>query len=98
MELNKNKATSETIPTKILKTIAPDICVPLTGFINLAISNGAFPDELKLGDGISPYKKIDPEDKTNYEPISFLPSLSQVYEAILSKQLNSVFETKLFPY
>ena len=98
MELNKNKATSETIPTKILMTIAPDICVPLTGFINLAISNGAFPDELKLGDGISPYKKIDPEDKTNYEPISFLPSLSQVYEAILSKQLNSVFETKLFPY
>ena len=44
MELNKNKATSRNIPTKILKTIARDICVPLTDCINSVILNGVFPN------------------------------------------------------
>ena len=98
MELNKNKATSGNIPTKTLKTIARDICVPLTDCINSAILNGVFPDELKLADVTPLYKKSDPEDKTNYRPISVLPSLSKVYEKILYKQLNSFFETKLSPH
>ena len=55
MELNKNKATSGNIPTKTLKTIARDICVPLTDCINSAILNGVLPDELKLADGTPLY-------------------------------------------
>ena len=66
MELNKNKATSGNIPTKTLKTIARDICVPLTDCINSAILNGVFPGELKLADVTPLYKKSNPEDKTNY--------------------------------
>ena len=44
------------------------------------------------------YKKNDPEDKTNYRPISVLPTISKVYEKILYKQLNSFFKTKLCPH
>ena len=66
MEQSKNKAKTENIPTKTLKTIARDICVPLTHFINLAILNCIFPDELKLPDVTPLYKKSDSEDKTNY--------------------------------
>ena len=98
MELHKNKATSGNIPTKTLKPITRDICVPLTDCINSAILNGVFPDELKLADVTPLYKKSDPEDKTNYRPISVLPSLSNAYEKILCKQLNSFFETKLSPH
>ena len=43
------------------------------------------------------YKKTDPEDKTNYWPISVQPSLSKVYEKIY-KHLNLFFETKLSPH
>ena len=50
MELNKNKATSENIPTKALTTIARDICVPLSDCINSAVLHGIFPDKLKLED------------------------------------------------
>ena len=78
MELDKNKATSGNIPTKTLKTIARDICVPLTDCINSAILNGVFPDELKLADVTPLFKKSDPKDKTNYQSISVLPSLSKV--------------------
>ena len=49
-ELNKNKAINGNISTITRKTIARDECVPLTGFINSAILNGIFPDELKLAD------------------------------------------------
>ena len=65
MELNKNKATTGNIPTKVLKTIARDICVPLTDCINSAILTGVFPDELKLPDVTPLYKISDPEDKMN---------------------------------
>ena len=98
MELNKNKATSGNIPTKTLKAIVQDICVPLTDCINSAILNGVFSDEMKLADVTPLYKKSGPEDKTNYRPISVFPSLSKVYEKILYKELNSFFKTKVSPY
>ena len=66
MELNKNKGTSGNIPTKTLKTIARDICVPLTDFINSTILNGVIPDEITLADVTPLYKKNDPNGKTNY--------------------------------
>ena len=59
MELNKNKATSGNIPTKSLKKIARDTCVPLTDCMNSAILNGVFPDELKEGDVTHLYKNND---------------------------------------
>ena len=50
MELNKNKAASENIPTKALKTIARDIRVRLTDCMNSSVLHGIFPDKLKLVD------------------------------------------------
>ena len=97
MQLNKNKTTSGNFPTKALKTIARDISVPLTDFINSANLNGVFCYELKLADVTPLYRKSDPEDKTNYRPISIIPSLSKVYEKISRKQLNSLFKTKASP-
>ena len=47
MELNKNKETSRNISKETLKTIARDICVPLTECINSAILNDFYPNELK---------------------------------------------------
>ena len=46
------------------------ICVLLTDCINSAILNVVFPDELKLAYVTPLYKKSDPEDKKNYQPIS----------------------------
>ena len=38
-------------------------------YINSAILNGLFPDELKLVDVTPLYKKSDPEHKTKHQPI-----------------------------
>ena len=93
----KTKATSGNVHAKTPKMIARDIWVPLTDCINSTISNGVFPDELKLADVTPLYKKGEPDDKTNYQPISVCPSLFKVYEKVF-KQLHSSKQNSLLIY
>ena len=93
---SKTKQQLEIFLLKLLRL--SDIYVPLNDCINWAILNGFSPDELKLADVRPLYKKSDPDGKTNYRSVSVLPSLSNVYEKMLYKQLNLFFETKLCPY
>ena len=95
IKINQNKSTSGTIPAKVLRSVAKEICIPFTDCINSAILNGKFPSELKMADVIPIFKKDDPFEKANYRPISLLPSLSKVYEKFIYQQLNSFFENKL---
>ena len=97
LSVNQNKSTSGTIPTKVLRLLAKEICTPLTDCINSAILNGKFPSELKMADVIPIFKKGDLFEKANYRPISLLPSLSKVYEKLIYQQLNAFFENKLSP-
>ena len=39
LNVNQNKSTSGTIPTKVLRSLAKEICIPLTDCINSAILN-----------------------------------------------------------
>ena len=57
LSVNQNKSTSGTIPTKVLRSLAKEICIPVTDFINSAILNGKFPSELKMADVIPIFKK-----------------------------------------
>ena len=97
LSVNQNKSTSGTIPTKVLRSLAKEICIPLTDCINSAILNEKFPSELKMADVIPVFKKDDPFEKANYRPISLLPSLSKVYEKLIYQQLSTFFENKLSP-
>ena len=50
---------------------------------NFCIEKATFPKKLKLAD-ISPvHKKGDRSDKTNYRPVSILPTISKVFERLL---------------
>lgn len=50
-------------------------------FINSAILNRVFPDELELTNNTIPSKnKSDSNNKTNNQPISISPLLSNIYE------------------
>ena len=97
LSVNKKKSTSDTIPTKVLHSLAKEICIPSTDCINSAILNRKFPSELKMADVIPIFKKDDPFKKENYRPISLLPSLSKVYEKLIYQQLHAFFENKLSP-
>ena len=86
------------IPPKILKA-NEDICsIVLTADINRCIKNGTFPDILKKADITPTFKKDDRLIKSNYRPISILPTLSKLYEKVLYKQMYEYFNTIFSKY
>ena len=97
LSVNQNKSTCDTIPTKALRSLAKEICIPLTHFIKSALLNEKFPCELKMADTIPIVKKDNPSEKANYRHIKLLPSLSKVYEKLIYQQLITFFENKLSP-
>ena len=99
-ELNKLDHMKSTtgINVKLLKENA-DICAPiLTRIFNSCLTDGVFPDRLKLAD-ISPiFKSVDSMAKKNYRPVSILNSVSKLFEKLIQKQLNLFFDKKLSQY
>ena len=88
--LNPKKATThKNIPPKILKSNS-DVCVePLTKIFNDCIENSSFPDELKCADVTSLSKNGPTNSRTNFRPISVLPTVSKLFERLMDKQLVS---------
>ena len=63
--INPEKATTNTIPPKILKTSTKLSAIVLHELFNDSIERSDFPQNLKLVDITPVYKNNDPLDKTN---------------------------------
>ena len=70
-------------------------CCPLTRSFNLYADENKFPDGLKLADVSALFKKNDRRKKTNYRPISFLPTISKIFEQLIDRQLYDFTAQKL---
>jgi hypothetical protein len=83
------------IPTCLLKSCVEVLAAPITDLVNLALSEGTFPDIFKLAHLKPLLKKpgLSSEDMANYRPISNLSSISKFLERIiytrLSEHINS---------
>ena len=55
------------------------------------LSNGIFPDSLKVAKIIPLYNRGDKDLLDNYRPISILPSISKIFERITFNQINDHF-------
>ena len=77
----------------IIKHIQNILITPLAKLINLCIEKHYFPDALKIASVTPIYKKGDPDDPTNYRPISILPVISKILENVLKRQLADYFES-----
>ena len=66
--------------------------------INFCIINSKFDDGMKLADITPVHKKDDTTNKSNYRPISGLPSGSKIFERIIQRQIGHYMETFLSPY
>ena len=56
------------------------------------IHDNTWPKHWKMGEWIPVHKKDDPQDKTNYRPITILAAVDKVFEQLLCQQLNAKFE------
>ena len=69
------------------KSVISCIISPLTSIINVSITTGAVPDEMKIARVIPLYKSGAHNVFTNYRPVSILPVFSKILEKIMCKRL-----------
>lgn len=89
---DKNSMDIYGLSVSLLKNIIPQIKTPLTRIINDCFEQGLFPDKLKVATVKPIFKKGDPEKCDNYRPISILPAVSKIFEAILRNRLVDFLE------
>ena len=80
------------IPNNLLKNHKCIFANILVTLLNKSLSEGTFPELLKLANVIPIYKKKDKLLCSNYRPISLLSNLSKIYEKVFHKQLYEFLE------
>ena len=87
--INACKATGlDNIPAKFVTDASEIITSPLTHIINLSLSQGIMPDDLKNARVVPLHKKTSKTDVGNYRPVSVLNVISKVFERVVHDQLH----------
>lgn len=95
--LNSSAASGlDRISVKFIQKCRGYLIGKITELVNEAIHTCVFDDTLKIAKIIPVYKTGSKYDKTNYRPISVLPTLSKIVEKVLTQQLsNYIFQNNL---
>ena len=92
-DLNAKKGTGpNSIPSFILRIIAPIISVPISNLCNRSLETGVYPDLLKIARVIPIHKKDSKLDVSNYRPISLLSNINKIFEKIMCLRIRNHFE------
>lgn len=89
---NTNSVGYDDICTKVVKFIAEIICEHLAHILNMAISAGVYPENLKVTKVKPVYKKGDRKLMENYRPIALSPLFSKIFEKYIYYSLLSFLE------
>lgn len=89
---NTNSVGYDGFSTKIIKAVNEDICHHLSHIINLSITNGIFPQDLKISVIKPLFKKDSKQLMMNYRPIALLSVFSKIFEKYIYGELNSYLE------
>ena len=86
---NKSSYGYDNISNKLIKLAKGVLTQPLTLISNqiLRTRTGIFPKELKISRVKPLFKSGDPLQFNNYRPVSFLPSLSKIFEHVIFDQI-----------
>ena len=77
------------VSASILKKTYDSFIQPLTHVLNISITNGVFPNELKVARVVPLFKSGDPMMFSNYRPVSVLPVFSKNLERLMYNRLLS---------
>ena len=74
----------------------------MSTLVNYVLDAAKIPQQWKLGEVAPVYKKDCGLDKSNYRPLTILPSLSKVFETLVNARVSPHFENQyhkyVFPY
>ena len=77
----------DNISTSIVKTMYQSFITPLTHVLNLSITNGVFPNSMKIAKVLPLFKNGRKNNILNYRPISILPLFSKILERLMYNRL-----------
>ena len=80
------------ITNYILKETVDIIAPILSDLFNKCLSQGVFPDPLKVAKIVPLHKGGAKDDATNYRPISLLPQFGKLLEKIIKKRMVKYFD------
>ena len=99
----KNLDSSKEVTCKNITPKSPkeaqDVCSPLSCDVwaKETVQKGAFPKDLKYADVTPVFKKDNPLLAKNYRAPSVLPTVSQIFERIMQKQIIDYITQYLLP-
>ena len=95
---NKTSYRHDKISNIVLKSLRTSITYPLCQIFNVSLSEGTFPDRMKISEVIPLYKGKDMDAMVNYRPISLLITLSKLLERVMYIRLYSYLESRKLLY
>ena len=81
--MTNSAAGYDELPSSIMKQCVETYVKQLTFLINMSITQGNFPNELKIARVIPLYKGENTQLIENYRPISVLPYFSKIFEKVM---------------
>ena len=89
VNVNPTKSTGlDDIPARFIKDGAIVLTTPITHIVNLSITSGVVPNDMKMARIKPLYKKNSPLDVGNYRPVSILSIVSKILERSVYTQLS----------
>jgi len=79
--------------SKVIKSCASLISIPLSYIYYYSLHTGIFPDRLKLAAVKPLHTKGDKFNISNYRPISLLPTFAKIYEKAMYSRLSQHLQT-----
>ena len=76
-------AGHDSIPISLTEDFIDKIIFPITSIINLSITSGIVPNQLKIARVIPLFKSGEQDIFTNYRPVSVLPAFSKILERVM---------------
>jgi hypothetical protein len=89
---NKKSTGLDDKPGYVIKKCQSKIKTALTHIINLSLSTGQFPDQLKIAKVKPLYKKGCDTEVGNYRPVSLITGFSKIIEKIIKKNTSIIPE------
>ena len=86
---NKKSSGYDGISNIIIKGLSGVLKEPLCKVFNNSMTDGIFPDSMKIAEINPVYKSKEKNIQSNYRPISLLPVISKILEKIIYKRVYS---------
>ena len=94
LKLNPSKSTGlDEIPARFIRDGASVLKIPITFIVNLSLSSGKVPDDMKVARVKPLYKKNSSLEAGNYRPVSILSIVSKILEKCVHSQLHQFLDS-----